>query len=279
MDGLCGDRRPAGAPWVIEEIPFQDVDRDLVRNDRHLFYSLAAASFVEITADLYTSDLVEFYRGDDEVSGWLSQQWEPEELRHGAALKHYVETAWPEFDWGAAYRSFFAEYSRCCGINRFAPTRELELASRCVVETGTATLYRALSNMTDEPVLKRIASLISADEVRHYKHFYRFFQRYHECERTSRFAIARILWQRMAEVDAEDGFVAFRHVFLASNPGTEFQLSDYTAFRASGRRLAKQHYPYSMAVRMMLKPLELSSPITRMIVPPIVSAAQFLLLR
>ena len=64
MDGLCGDRRPAGAPWVIEEIPFQDVDRDLVRNDRHLFYSLAAASFVEITADLYTADLVKFYRGD-----------------------------------------------------------------------------------------------------------------------------------------------------------------------------------------------------------------------
>ena len=278
MDGVSGDR-PARAPWMIEEIPFNDVDRDQIHDDRQLFYCLAAASFVEITADLYTANLVKFYRGDDEVSGWLSQQWEPEELQHGATLKRYVETAWPEFDWNAAYRAFFAEYSRCCGIDRFATTQELELASRCVVETGTATFYRALSNMTHEPVLRRIASLIAADEVRHYKHFYRFFQRYHECEKTSRLVIARTLWQRMTEVDVEDGFVAFKHVFLASNPGTEFQLGDYNAFRASGRRIAEQHYPYGMAVRMMLKPLALSPRVIRVIVPPIVSATQFFLLR
>jgi hypothetical protein len=264
---------------MIEEIPFDDVDRDQVHDDRQLFYCLAAASFIEITADLYTASLVEFYRGDDEVSGWLSQQWEPEELQHGAALKRYVETAWPEFDWNAAYRAFFAGYSRCCGIDRFATTQELELASRCVVETGTATFYRALSNMTHEPVLRRIASLIAVDEVRHYKHFYRFFQRYHEYEKTSRIVIARTLWQRMTEVDVEDGFVAFKHVFLASNPGTEFQLGNYNAFRASSRRLAKQHYPYGMAVRMMLKPLALSPRVIRVIVPPIVSATQFFFLR
>ena len=278
MDGPCGDR-PANAPWTISEIPFRDIDRDQVHDNRQLFYSVAAASFVEITADLYTADLVKFYRGDDEVTSWLSGQWEPEELQHGAALKRYVETAWPEFDWNDTYRGFFAEYSRYCGMERFAASRELELASRCVVETGTATLYRALSNVTDEPVLKRIASLIAADEVRHYKHFYRFFQRYHERERTNRLAIARTLWQRMTEVDAEDGFIAFKHVFVASNPGVEFQIGDYSAFRASARRLAKQHYPYSMAVRMMLKPLELSSPVIRVIVPPIVSATQFFLLR
>jgi len=34
-----------------------------------------------------------------------------------------------------------------------------------------------------------------------------------------------------------------------------------------------------MAVRMMLNPLELSSPVIRVIVPPIVSATQFFLLR
>ena len=278
MDGLCGDRKTR-APWAIDEIPFHDVDRDQVQDDRHLFYSLVAASFIEITADLYTTNLVEFYRGDHEVSGWLSQQWEPEELQHGLALKRYVETAWPEFDWNAAYRAFFAEYSRCCVIDRFAATRELELASRCVVETGTATLYRALANMTNEPVLRRIAGLIAADEVRHYKHFYRFFQRHHESERTSRLVIARCLWRRMTEVDVEDGLVSFKHVFLASNPGIAFQPGDYKAFRARSRVLAKQHYPYSMAVRMMLKPLALSPPVIRVIAPPIVAATRYFLLR
>ena len=53
MDGLSGSRS-GGAPWPIDELPFQDVDRDEVHDDRQLFYMLTAASFVEITSDLYT---------------------------------------------------------------------------------------------------------------------------------------------------------------------------------------------------------------------------------
>jgi hypothetical protein len=272
-------RRPGGASWSIDEIPFQDLDREEVRDDRQLFHMLASASFIEITSDLYTGNLVAFYRGDDEVTAWLSRQWEPEELQHGAALKRYVAAAWPEFDWNAGYRAFFAEYSRCCVVDLLAATPALELAARCVVETGTATFYRALSEMTTEPVLKRLAANISVDEVRHYKHFYRFFLRYHECEETSRFAVLRTLWRRATVVDAEDAFLAFKHVFLAANPGAEFRLSDYDAFRAHIGKLAKRHYPHDMAVRMMLKPLDLSPPVTRVLVPPIVSAARLLFLR
>ncbi len=268
---------PASFPWVIDEIPFHAIDRDLVRDDQQLFYVVVGASFIEITADLYTAGLVEFYRGDDEATEWLSRQWEPEELQHGAALKRYVENAWPAFDWNTAYRGFFSEYARCCGVDAQATTRELEFAARCVVETGTATFYRALSEMTGEPVLKRIASLISADEVRHYKHFYRFFRRYHARERTSRLVVARTLWRRLTEVDSQDGPIAFKHIFLVANPGREFQLDDYHAFRTRTRRLARRHYPVAMAVRMLLKPLELSPPVVRMIVPPIVSTSQFLL--
>jgi hypothetical protein len=272
MDGLSGGHRPS-TPWSIKDIPFQELDYDVVHDDRQLFYSLAAASFVEITADLYTTNLIAFFQGDDEVVSWLSQRWEPEELQHGATLKRYVETAWPEFDWNAAYRGFLAEYSRHCAV---ASTQTLELAARCVVETGTATAYRALSVMTAEPVLKRIATNIAADEVRHYKYFYRFFQRCYERDQTSRLAIARALWQRMTEVDTEDAFFAFKHVYLASNPGNEFQLEDYKAFRAHVRRVGEQYYPYNMAVRMILKPLNLRSPVVHVIVPPLVFAARHL---
>ena len=272
MDELSGGHRPSTS-WSIDEIPFQDLDHDAVRDDRPLFYSLAAASFVEITSDLYTANLIAFFQDDDEVTGWLSQQWEPEELQHGATLRRYVETAWPEFDWNAAYRGFLAEYSSYCAV---ASSQTLELAARCVVETGTATAYRALAEMTAEPVLKRIASNIAADEVRHYKYFYRFYQRYHACERTGRLAIARVLWQRMTEVDSEDAFFAFKHVYLASNPGSEFKPGDYNEFRDHVRRVGKQYYPYNMAVRMMLRQLELRSPVTQVIVPPIVFAARHL---
>ena len=56
MDGQGGGRDTPGpgvrAPWVMDEIPFQDLDRDQIRDNRQLFHGLAAASFVEITANL-----------------------------------------------------------------------------------------------------------------------------------------------------------------------------------------------------------------------------------
>src|ERR1700732_4194813 len=87
-----------------------------VREDALLFYILASASFLEITSDLYTRNLVEFFRRDSEVIEWLENGWESEELQHGAALKRYVETAWPEFDWDATYRTFLDEFGWLCSV-------------------------------------------------------------------------------------------------------------------------------------------------------------------
>src|ERR1700733_11868386 len=167
-DGLY----PGGASWSIEDIPYHALAHDRVRGDTQLFYTVATASFIEITSDLYTRNLVEFFRGDDEIIDWLQHGWEREELQHGAALRRYVETAWPEFDWDAAYRDFMVEFRQFCSVDQLAPTRALEMAARCVVETGTAAFYRMLSEMSPEPVLRRITANIRADEVRHYKYFY-----------------------------------------------------------------------------------------------------------
>ena len=150
------DRRPGypgGASWSMEEIPYHALARERVRENELLFYVLASASFIEITSDLYTRNLVEFFRHDSEVIEWLENGWESEELQHGAALKRYVETAWPEFDWDDTYRSFLDEFSWFCSVEQLARTRALEMAARCVVETGTAVFYRMLSELTSEPVL------------------------------------------------------------------------------------------------------------------------------
>ena len=134
-----------GIPWSIEDIPYRSIVRDQVSSDRRLFYILASASFIEITSDLYTRNLVEFFRHDGEVADWLERVWVREELQHGAALRRYVETAWPAFDWQGAYRNFVADYGRLCTADRLAGTRALEMAARCVVETGTASFYRMIS--------------------------------------------------------------------------------------------------------------------------------------
>ncbi len=268
--------RVGDALWSVGEIDFASIDPSLIYDNSELFYLLAAASFVEITSDLYTKNLIEFYRGNSEIEDWLANYWEHEEVQHGAALKRYVEAVWREFDWDRAYRGFFEEYGRECTMENLAENRSLEMVARCVVETGTSSFYRTLSEASPEPVLKKILANISSDEVRHYKHFYRYFLDYRDRERPSRVSILRQLWKRSTDVKAEDAYIAFKHVFLERNPGEPFTAEAYDKFRASFRRIGRSNFPYEMAVKMILKPLDLSAPVGRVVQPAVETTARFL---
>lgn len=268
--------RVGGASWSVDEIPYDRVDPELMRDQTEIFYVVAAASFIEITSDLYTRNLIDFFEDDEDVADWLANYWEHEEVQHGVALKRYVQAAWPDFDWEQAYRGFFEEYSPLCIVENMAENRALEMVARCVVETGTSSFYRTLSESVPEPVLKLIAANISADEVRHYKHFYQYFRHYRERERPSRFAVLRQLWRRSAGVKDEDAYIAFKHVFLVRNPGVPFTDERYDEFRASFRRIGKDSFPYEMAVKMMLKPLDLNASVGRVVQPTLEYTTRFL---
>ena len=60
--------RVGNAAWTVDEIPYDAVDPAVMRDQTELFHIIAAASFVEITSDLYTRNLIEYYRGDDEIA-------------------------------------------------------------------------------------------------------------------------------------------------------------------------------------------------------------------
>ncbi|WIM09291.1 ferritin-like domain-containing protein [Enhydrobacter sp.] len=275
-------RRPGkkrAASWSLEDIPYHALAPGAAGVDRRLFYLVASASFIEITSGLYTRNLVDYFRCDSEVVEWLEREWESEELRHGAALKRYVRAAWPDFDWEGAYRTFLAEYTPLCTVEQLAGTRTLEMAARCVVETGTAAFYRMLSEASEEPVLSGLAARISADEVGHYKHFYRYFLRYQALECPGRAAVLRTLWSRLAAVDTEDAFCAFKAVFLACNPDRAFRRGDYDIWRADVLQFAKRHLPHDMAIKMLLKPLGLQPWIARAVMPVMASATRSLLMR
>jgi len=254
--------------WSLGDIPFDTVDRDRIRQDESLLYILAAGSFIEIASDLYTRNLVTFLADDPEATDWLTGRWEPEEVQHGQALRRYVETVWPDFPWTEAYNRFFADYSRFCSVDQLDSSPTLEMAARCVVETGTATFYRMLSEATDEPVLKDLAARISADEIHHYKHFHTFFERYRLREGTSSLAIAYNLWRRLGEIPDEDVRCAFNAVYAALNEGRPAAASDYDTFRAHQAGLARAHYPFDMAAKMLAKPLGLS-PMARRVTTPL----------
>src|SRR5437763_4067038 len=251
-----------GSQWQLEDVALDRIDRRAVAEDWLTFRIVVTASFIETGSDLYAHNLVEFFAGDTELGRWLAHSWEPEELRHGAALRAYVERVWPAFDWAARFRAFLDEYSRTCTIEELEPTRALELAARCIVEMGTSALYRSIHAYAPEGVLRRLAALIYADEVRHYKTFLRHFHRYQRSERQPRTRVGRTLVRRLLATSGEYGRCAYRHIwdFAATRKGETFETS-YRGFGRDLTRIIRRHAPSEMLTRMTLKPLELPAPV------------------
>lgn len=243
-------------PWSIDSIKFEDIDCARVKNDETLFFVVCSASLIESGSDLYTSTLVNFF-GESEAARWLSQHWEPEELQHGRALRRYVETVWPDFDWDKAFTQFMREYSTFCSLDELEPTPALELVARCVVETGTAALYRALHDYTDEPILKQVTGFIRSDEVRHYKNFHRFFGDYNRHAAYGRWPVLRVLGRRLAELRNEDADCALRHVFRVRYPDEAVDSAHFAQLSKAARGLVMQNISHEMMVKMFLQPLQL----------------------
>ncbi|WP_437437730.1 ferritin-like domain-containing protein [Trinickia violacea] len=266
-------------PWRIEDIDLTRIDRQRAAANEDLLLLLVAASFIESGSDLYTSNLTTFFNGDPEVSAWLNNEWEPEELQHGRALKAYIHYVWPEFDWDTAFHNFFEEYSKTCSVEQFEKSRALEMVARCVVETGTATLYRAINECSDEPVLKELTDNIRTDEVRHYKHFFKYFKKYNQTEGNGRLAVLGALMRRVMEIKNEDSEIALRHVFAIRYP-ERVNDSNYNKDRvARVNALVRRNLSADMCVKMLLKPLDLPAKIQPGVHYPLAKITQHVFFR
>lgn len=269
----------ASARWRIEDIDFDRIDHSLVSGDERLFFLVTSASFIEMAADVYTGNLVEHYRGDSEATEWLAQHWQHEEVQHGVALREYARHAWPDFDWDRAYQGFFKEYSAACTEGELEVSRALELAARCVVETGTSTYYTMLSDFAEEPILRVLADRIKRDEVAHYRSFRRLFARYNSTERQGRLRLIRTLIKRFSEAETDDAYYAFKHVYTVRYPDRVFRRTDFESFVAAINPVFRRHYPYRMAVRMLLQVLNLHALLRRAVEPVLIAAARRLMFR
>ena len=253
--------------WKLEDIPLDTIDLDRIRGREDMKYLLAAASFIEIASDTYAGNLAEYFMDEPDIAAWLSEQWEVEEIQHGRALRAYVAKVWPEFDWQTAYDSFFVEYAKLCGVEGYESTRGLEMAARCVVETGTSTAYRAIRDFADEPVLARLAENIRNDEVRHYKHFLKFFDRYDARERNGRLRVLSSLKNRLVESCHSDFEIGLWHAFLQCHPGERRDGKSFARMQSGIVRKVRAHYPADQAIRMLLKPLRLPAVLSSLIQP------------
>ena len=265
--------------WTIEDLDFSRIALDKVRPDENLFYLVTSASFIESGSDLYTHNLVDFFKGDQEVTDWLSQHWELEELQHGKALRAYVRHVWPEFDWDTAYRNFLEEYATYCKVELLAPTRGLEMTARCVVETGTATYYRAVARSTDEPVLQDLATRIATDEVNHYKHFYRYYRRYREQEKLGRLRVLGTIGRRTLELKSEDADCAIRHVVRTRSPERADDIAYVQRLSADMNGTIRTHLSPGTTLKMLMRPLELPAKVQTVIQYPIRQFMEHVFLR
>lgn len=272
------------AHWAIEDLALDEIAIDRIRHDDSLFLLVCSASFIESGSDTYTRNLIERFADDAEVSGWLDRHWEPEELQHGRALRAYVERVWPGFDWEAAYADFFVEYARLCTMDELEPTRGQELAARCIVEMGTTTYYQALHETCEEPVLRDLFWRIRGDEVRHYKHFFAYFQKYREREGLHRGQVLAALVRRALELRREDATIALRHAVAwrlktgAVDGGpAPIEEADVLAQRAIDRVGA--HIPMELAIRMAIKPLALRPRMQKAVIRPLAALGRRVLLR
>jgi hypothetical protein len=268
------NQKPERRRWSLADIPYHTIDPTPIASDPYLFYMLASASLVEINSDLYTRNLLEYFHGDAEVTDWLVQDWQHEEIQHGAALRRYVNTVWPDFAWDRSFLRFSADYARLCRPELLGPTQTLEFAARCVVETGTASLYTMLWRLSPEPVLTGLLSHIRSDEIRHYRNFYHFFLKYQVRASHGYYAVARTLWHRAREIESEDAYCAFKHVYLERHPEQRSCEDAYRMFRKHYAALARQYYPYEMAARMFLKPLGLNPHMKRVTLPLLTAGAK-----
>jgi rubrerythrin len=263
-------------PWRLEDLPFDRIDHARIRDREDMMVLLVASSFVEFASDTYAGNLADFTADQPDIAEWLSTHWEPEEMQHGRALRSYIRAVWPEFDWDAAYATFFEEYRALCGVEGYAASRGLEMAARCIVETGTSTLYRAIRDLADEPVLVQLVEKIRSDEVRHYKHFLQYFDRYDGVEKNGRLRVMGVLKARLVEAIGSDGEVGMWHAYRFLHPGELRDGPRYRALQSRIARMVRSRYPAVQALKMILKPLRLSN-FAAAIVQPLLAPIALLL--
>jgi len=193
--------------WTLDDIPWDrfdcgELDPDVVR-------IVKAASLVEYNGAAYAHHLCRIFDDDPDFQQ-AARRWGDEEIQHGRALARWAALADPTFDFELAFSRFRAGYQVDFDSDSSRRgSRSGEMIARCMVEVGTSSYYSALRDGVREPVLKAICRYIAADEIRHYKLFYRNLTSCLSHERVGFWKRLRVGLRRIAE--AQDDELAYAY--------------------------------------------------------------------
>ncbi len=223
--------------WRLDQMPWDAFDPSKV--DPEIVALVKAAAMVERNGGDYALYLNSVFRDDPDFQQ-AADHWAVEEIQHGDALGKWAMLADPSWDYAAAFDRYRAGYKiETSADASIRGSRTGELIARCMVETGTSSYYTALSEATEEPVLKRICKQIAADEYRHFKLFYDHMKRYLAREDLSFVARLRIALGRIGET--EDDELAFAFHCANEDPSLPY---DHTRCSAGYMGRAMGFYRY-----------------------------------
>lgn len=236
------------ASWTLDDIPWHLFDP--ARAEPEIVRLVKAASLVESNGAAYARHLCLVFREDIDFQR-IAEQWGAEEAQHGVALARWAALADSSFDFAQAsarfkqgfHVDFNIDISRrgsCAG----------EMVARCVVETGTSSYYAALRDAAGEPVLREICRRIAADELRHYRLFYKNLSVCLARERLGRWARLRVALGRLAETGDDE--LAYAYFAANGDPRPYDRRRCGRAYERRALALYRRHHIERMAP-MLLK--------------------------
>jgi hypothetical protein len=239
--------------WALDEIPWHRFDRSKL--DPDVVRIVKAASLVEANGGAYAHHLCRIFEDDPDFQR-SARRWGEEEIQHGQALARWAALADPSYDFAATFDRFQERYrvDFDCDVSRRG-SRSGEMIARCMVEVGTSSYYSALRDGVQEPVLKEICRNIAADEIRHYRLFFKNLGRYLERDQVGLWQRLRVALGRFAE--AEDDELAYAY-YAANETSHPYDQRRYR--RAYARRalaLYQEHHVRRM-IALVFKAVGLS---------------------
>jgi hypothetical protein len=234
--------------WRLGDIPWHRFEPAAV--DPDLLCLAKAASLVEFNGGAYAHHLCRIFT-DDPAFQQSARRWGEEEVQHGRALARWAALADPSFDFAAAFGRFQAGFR--VDFDRDTSRRGSrvgEMIARCIVEIGTSSYYTALREAAQEPVLREICRHIAADELRHYKLFYRNLEHCLAREPIGRFGRLRVALGRI--VEAGDDELAYAYFAANGEPAPYDRRRHRRAYARRAYALYRPHH-LERGVAMTLK--------------------------
>lgn len=235
--------------WTLEDIPWDRFEAEKV--DPHILRVAKAASMVELNGGDYADYLCNVF-GDDPAVQRLARDWAQEEVQHGRALGRWACLADPGFDLESAFARFTAGYRLDVEATQSVRgSRVGELVARCIVEVGTSSFYAALGEASEEPVFVEVCRRIAADELRHYRMFYKALKRYLEHEEVGR--LRRVLVALGRIFESEDDELAYAHFAANAEAEETYERRRHADFMAGATYGHYQRKHIDRVVAMTLK--------------------------